>query len=93
MNQKLINFGAMLLVGDGLLHAVCPTIETRLWQGGPKVYRALVEKAAAHPNLTRGVALLELGLGLWLVSRQWKRPKASAGHTQAVKEFDVAAKI
>ncbi len=73
MNEKLINIAAMLLVGDGLLTTCRPRQETLLWENGPKPYRAVMDRLVARPNLARACALLELGLGLWLASRQWRR--------------------
>ncbi len=76
MNEKLINMGAMLLVGDGLLTAFRPRKETFLWKNGPKPYRAVMEAAAARPDLARIFGLLEFGVGIWLASRQWQRQES-----------------
>lgn len=72
MNEKLMNLGAMLLVGDGLLTAFRPRQETLVWEKGPKPYRAVMDMMVARPNLARACALMELGLGIWLASRQWR---------------------
>jgi len=57
---------AMLMIGDGLLGVLKPAEHCLMWNVGPRWWREMVGWFAAHPNVTRGAAVLEVGTGLWL---------------------------
>lgn len=61
---------AILMVGDALLTLVDPQRHCRLWMKGPEGWRNFIRLFVEHPNLTRGLALAELGLGVCLAERQ-----------------------
>jgi hypothetical protein len=66
----------MLMIGDAVLGLLRPTEHCRLWQAGPGWWRDTVEWFAGHPDVTRAVAMAELGAGLWLASQAEDAPPA-----------------
>ena len=69
------NMLAAFLIGEGLMVAVTPTRQTRLWSPdwSPALWRGPLRLLARFPRLTRLLALLEVGLGfalaLWTNAR------------------------
>src|SRR5262249_21884993 len=61
---------AMSMIGDGVLAVLQPERHCRLWEFGPKGYRAVIEWCAQHPTATRLMGAAEVALGIWLGSRQ-----------------------
>lgn len=61
---------AMLMVGDALVTLVDPERHCRLWMKGPEGWRRFVNVFIEHPGVTRGLALAELGFGVWLAEKQ-----------------------
>jgi hypothetical protein len=59
----------MLMIGDAVLGLLRPAEHCRVWQAGRGRWRDMVEWFATHPELTRAVAVAELGAGLWLASQ------------------------
>ena len=66
---------AMMMVGDALVTLVDPQRHCRLWMKGPEKWRQFIRLFVQHPGITRGLALGELGLGMWLAEKQ--RPLAA----------------
>ena len=60
----------MLMIGDALVTLVDPQRHCRLWMKGPEKWRQFVRVFVQHPGITRGLALGELGLGMWLAEKQ-----------------------
>jgi hypothetical protein len=54
----------MVLIGDGVLGAIRPAEHCRIWRGGPQWWRDTIDWFAAHPRLTRALAVAELNAGL-----------------------------
>ena len=61
---------AMVMIGDALITLVDPERHCRLWMRGPQKWRQFVNLFVKHPVITRGLALGELGLGVWLAEKQ-----------------------
>ncbi len=61
---------AMIMVGDALVTLVDPQRHCRLWMKGPDKWRQFISLFVQHPGITRGLALGELGLGMWLAEKQ-----------------------
>lgn len=64
----------ILMIGDAVLGLLRPTEHCRVWQAGRGWWRDTVEWFGSHPDVTRAVALAELGAGLWLASRAEDAP-------------------
>jgi hypothetical protein len=60
---------AIIMIGDGLLGVLRPAEHCLIWSAGPRWWREMVGWFAAHPNVTRGAAVIEVGTGLWLALR------------------------
>ena len=67
---------AIMMIGDALVTLVDPQRHCRLWMKGPEKWRQFVSMFVQHPGITRGLALGELGLGMWLAEKQ--RPMGGA---------------
>jgi hypothetical protein len=70
MKRRAKESVAMLMIGDALVTLVDPQRHCRLWMRGPEKWRQFVGMFVDHPVLTRGLALGELGLGVWLAEHQ-----------------------
>jgi hypothetical protein len=64
---------AMFMIGEGVLALLYPRRHALLWKVGPRSLRELTGEFARRPGLTRGLAAAEVGLGLWMASRQLSR--------------------
>ena len=71
--RRVNESAGMLLVGDGVLGLMYPRDHCMLWHGGPAWWRSSIEWFAAHPQVTRAFAGVELATGLWLARRQERR--------------------
>jgi hypothetical protein len=74
-NNALINHWAkeslaIMMIGDGLVTLVDPVRHCRLWMKGPRPWQRFLNVFVEHPVITRGLALGELALGIWLAERQ-----------------------
>jgi hypothetical protein len=69
MTAPLRDLSTMALIGDGVAGLISPRQHCLNWRIGPKPYRRLIDKFVKHPNLTRALAAIEAGLGVWLVLR------------------------
>ena len=72
---------AMMMIGDALVTMVGPQRHCRLWMKGPEKWQQFIRLFVQHPGITRGLALGELGLGMWLAEKQ--RP---IGSTSLMKD-------
>lgn len=83
-NKALINRWAkeslaMMMVGDAMVTLVDPERHCQLWARGPEKWRNFVNTFVKHPVMTRGLALGELAVGVWLAEKQ--RPVNTAQST------------
>jgi hypothetical protein len=74
--QRLKETGAMMMIGDGLLALSDPHRHCLLWKAGPRAWQEAVETFVEHPQITRVLGAVEVGLGFWIASRQ--QPQAPA---------------
>ena len=71
--RRIAELLAMLMISEGVLTLVAPRRHSLLWEFGPEGYRRAVEAFAEHPTLSRLVAAVEAGLGLWLALRVYSQ--------------------
>lgn len=71
--QRLKELLAILIIGDGVLALVAPRRHPRLWKFGPQGYQQLMQAFSERPIMKRFSGVGQIGLGLWLASRQWPR--------------------
>ena len=72
MKAQWEDMAAMILIGDGVLNLTHPRRHSALWNCGPKSYRKLATELQTHPQITRGLGLALVALGIWLGSRAAK---------------------
>lgn len=70
MVRRLIQLGALLLIGDGVMGLVKPRWQSVLWRFGPEIARAATEELAENPKTARTVYFAEAAIGLALASCQ-----------------------
>ncbi len=68
--RRLIDLGALFLIGDGIMGLLKPRWHSVLWSFGPQLVRAATEELADHPKVARSVYLAEAAIGVVLASRQ-----------------------
>lgn len=68
--RRLIQLGALFLIGDGVMGLLKPRWHSRLWHFGPELARAATEELADHPNTARAVYLAEAAIGIAVASCQ-----------------------
>ncbi|MBA2623291.1 MAG: hypothetical protein H0U88_06670 [Chthoniobacterales bacterium] len=68
--RRLVQIGALFLIGDGVMGLLKPRWHSSLWNFGPELARAATEELAAHPKTARAVYLAEAVAGIALASCQ-----------------------
>lgn len=68
--RRLNEVVAMGMIGDGVLAVLQPERHCRLWEFGPRGYRAVIRWCAEHPAATRLMGAAEIALGIWLGANQ-----------------------
>ena len=66
------HFGAMALIGDGVMAAVRPEHDALAWKGGPKPWRGLMHFLHERPVLTRAIGMGQIAVGIWWALQQEK---------------------
>jgi hypothetical protein len=70
MEKRLLEYAAMMMIGDGALSVVDPKRHARLWTGGPRVWRKMLRPFVRHPEMTRWMGAAAVVAGVWLAQRQ-----------------------
>ena len=70
--RRLIDMGALFLIGDGIMGLLKPRWHSLLWRFGPELARAVTEELAEHPKTARAIYLAEAALGVAIAS--WQTP-------------------
>jgi hypothetical protein len=73
MNAQLRDLGTMALIGNGVAGLISPRQHCLNWRVGPRPYRRIIDRFVRRPHLTRILAAVETGLGVWLMLRQPSR--------------------
>lgn len=69
-SRRLVQAGALFLIGDGLMGLLKPRWHSLLWHVGPQLVKAATEELAAHRTAARVVYGAELALGIALAMAQ-----------------------
>lgn len=69
-SKRLKESLAIVLIGDGVVALLDPDRHNRLWEEGPQAYQEVMREFVRRPGITRLLSVLEIGLGVWLASRQ-----------------------
>jgi hypothetical protein len=70
MSAQAKDLTAMALIGDGVVGFMQPQAHCLHWRVGPKAFRRFIDVFVAHPHLTRALAGIEAGFGIWLAAKQ-----------------------
>ncbi|HEY1771000.1 MAG TPA: hypothetical protein VGG02_12175 [Chthoniobacterales bacterium] len=68
--RRVLQFGALILIGDGVMGLIKPRWHSLLWHFGPELARAATEELAEHPKTARTIYLAEAALGIAIASLQ-----------------------
>ena len=68
--RRLIQLGALFLIGDGVMGLLKPRRHPLLWYFGPELARAATEELAENPKTARAIYLAEAAIGVALASCQ-----------------------
>jgi hypothetical protein len=68
--RRVIQLGALFLIGDGVMGLIKPRWHSLLWHVGPQLVRAATEELAEHPKTARTIYLAEAALGIAIASLQ-----------------------
>ena len=70
VTRRIVELGALGLIGDGIMGLIKPRWHSLLWHFGPNLAKAATEQLAAHPNTARAVYALEAAAGIAIASFQ-----------------------
>jgi hypothetical protein len=70
VTRRMIQLGALFLIGDGVMGLLKPKWHSLLWHFGPELARAVTEELADHPKVARSVYLAEAVVGIVVAARQ-----------------------
>ncbi len=68
--RRLIQLGALFLIGDGVMGLIKPRWHSLLWHFGPQLAKAATEELAEHPNTARAIYLAEAVVGVAIAVSQ-----------------------
>jgi hypothetical protein len=66
--RRLVEAGALFLIGDGIMGLIKPRWHSRLWNFGPQLAIAVTEELAANPKMARVVYAAEAAIGIAIAS-------------------------
>ena len=69
-SRRILEFGALILIGDGIMGLIKPRRHSMLWHFGPPLMKAVTEELADHRNVARGIYAAEVALGIAIASLQ-----------------------
>ncbi|HEY2573740.1 MAG TPA: hypothetical protein VGH65_06715 [Verrucomicrobiaceae bacterium] len=68
--KQVLEFLALLMVGDGVLTLADPKRHCMLWEIGPKPCRNFADEFVKHPQMSRWLGLGEVMMGIALAELQ-----------------------
>ena len=68
--RRVIQLGALFMIGDGIMGLLKPRWHSMLWHFGPQLARAATEELADNPKIARAVYLAEVAIGVAVASCQ-----------------------
>jgi hypothetical protein len=70
ITRRIVELGALFLIGDGIMGIIKPRWHSLLWHFGPQLAKAVTEELAENPKVARGIYAAEVALGILIASRQ-----------------------
>ncbi len=71
--KRSAEMAAVFMIGDGLLGLLQPERHVQLWRSDVRAVDGLVSPFAGHPARRRLYGLLQIGAGVLLASRLYRR--------------------
>lgn len=68
--RRVVELGALFLIGDGIMGLIKPRWHSLLWHFGPQLAKAAAEELASHPKTARAIYLAEVAAGIALAASQ-----------------------
>ncbi len=65
--RRLIQVGALFLIGDGIMGVINPQRRSLLWHAGPQLVKAVTEEIGDNPKTARTINAGKIALGLALL--------------------------
>lgn len=62
--RRIVEAGALFLIGDGIMGLIRPRRHSRLWHFGPQLAIAVTEELADHPTIARAIYAAEAAIGI-----------------------------
>ena len=69
MGKRVVELGALFLIGDGIMGLLRPRGHSLLWHVGPELVKAATEELSSHRKTSRAFHLAEIAAGLALVTQ------------------------
>lgn len=69
VTRRLVQVGALFLIGNGVMGLLRPRWHSLPWHFGPQLARAVTEEIADHPKTARSVYLAQAAVGVLLASQ------------------------
>jgi hypothetical protein len=60
----------MILIGDGVMALIHPSVDAKAWKKGPKPWRTLMRGLAKRPALTRAIGAAQIIGGIYWALKQ-----------------------
>lgn len=73
LSRRLKETFAIVTIGDGIIALIAPREHSLLWESGPEGARKVARFFADNPNYMRFLGLPQIGFGLWLALRQYRK--------------------
>lgn len=70
ITRRLIDIGALLMIGEGIMGLIQPRRYSLLWHCGPRLLKAMTEELAEHPKAARAICALEAAAGIAIAALQ-----------------------
>ena len=68
VGQRLLQVGALLLIGNGVMGLLRPRWHTLPWRAGPQLALAMSEQLADNPKIARPFYLAQTAVGVALLT-------------------------
>ncbi len=68
--RRLMELGALFMIGDGIMGLIKPRWHSLLWHFGPELAKAVTEELAEHPRTARVIYAAEVAVGIAIAAQQ-----------------------
>ena len=66
--RRLIQVGALFLIGDGIMGVINPRRRSLLWHLGPQLVKAVTEEIGDNPKTARAINAGKIAAGVMLLT-------------------------